>query len=225
MKRHLTTRASAALALALSLMLTGCQNTASTNDSAPTPSESSTSLTMEREPGGLTESGDQTDPSDPAAQTDPATESDSATPSTEPTDSCSGMSGEEALQTWGGQVAPAKDDDPKWQWNLEAADTSTYDECAALSWVVLGIHGPTGSSPYQIMLFHHGQYIGVTSDQAIAFAPQVARIDDGSIEVTYTWTREGETTASASGRSVSVFTWDEASGSVVHSGEWPPSVQ
>ncbi|BDA63826.1 LppP/LprE family lipoprotein [Actinomyces capricornis] len=219
MKRHLTTRASAALALALSLMLTGCQSTTSTSSSTPEASESSTSLAMEREPGGLTESGDQTELSDPA------TETGSATPSAEDTDSCSGLSGQEALQTWGGQVAPAKDDDPKWQWDLEAADTSTYDECAALSWVVLGIHGPTGSSPYQIMLFHQGQYIGVTSDQAFAFAPQVARIDDGSIEVTYTWTREGETTASASGRSVSVFTWDEASGGVVHSGEWPPSVQ
>ncbi|MBO3725679.1 LppP/LprE family lipoprotein [Actinomyces bowdenii] len=221
MTHHLTTRASAAVALALSLMLTGCQDTASTGGSDPTGAESpsSTSLTREEDgSGGLTEPGSQTDLSDPAAQTDPATPTPQASPA------CSGMSGEEALQTWGGQVEAVKAD-PMWQWDLEAADTSTYDECAALSWVVLGIHGPTGSSPYQIMLFHHGQYIGVTSDQAIGFAPQVVRIDDGSIEVTYTWTREGESTADASGRSVSVFTWDEASSSVVHSGEWPPAVQ
>ena len=111
-----------------------------------------------------------------------------------------------------------------WAWSTAYADTSTYDSCASLSWIVLPIEGGTASSPYQIMLFHHGEYIGVTSDQMIGFFPEVERLDDETIQVTYKWPRDGETTAGASGRSVSVFTWDGITRAVVHSGEWPPTI-
>ena len=116
-------------------------------------------------------------------------------------------------------------EDQGWALDLDNADTNTYDPCAALSWIVVGIRGATASSPTHIMLFHHGQYTGLASAQMIGFPPQVVRLDDASVQVTYTWTRDGEITAEASGRSVSVFTWDDASQSVVHSGQWPPEVQ
>lgn len=136
-----------------------------------------------------------------------------------PTSTCSDKSGAEALSTWVSRVRTFRG----WAWDTTYTDTSTYDPCAALSWIVLSIEMGTVSSPCQIMLFHHGEYIGVTSDRMIGFYPKVVRLGDGVIQVTYTWPRENEANAMASGRSVSIFTWDEASSSVVHSGEWPPT--
>ena len=149
-----------------------------------------------------------------------ASEEATPTPSPSPTRECSDKSGSEALSTWMPQVPTYND----WAWSTAYADTSTYDSCASLSWIVLPIDGGTASSPYQIMLFHHGEYIGVTSDQMIGFFPEVERLDDETIQVTYKWPRDGESTAGASGRSVSVFTWDAITRAVVHSGEWPPTI-
>lgn len=146
--------------------------------------------------------------------------SEEATPTPSPTPECSDKSGAEALGTWVSQVPTYYEQ----AWDTTEADVSTYDSCASLSWIVLPIEGGTASSPYQIMLFHHGEYIGVTSDQMIGFFPEVARLDDETIQVTYKWPRDGESTAGASGRSVSVFTWDEITRAVVHSGEWPPTI-
>lgn len=143
--------------------------------------------------------------------------------SAQPTEKCATMTGAEAVSTWGPQVPTFREGDA-WQWDLDRADTTTYDPCAALSWVVLEISGSTASSPVQIMLFHRGRYIGTTSSEPIGFPPEAVRLDDAAIQVTYTWVRDGESNAEASGRSVSVFTWDEQTQSVVHSGEWPPGV-
>ena len=131
------------------------------------------------------------------------------------------MTGAEAVSTWGPQV-PTFRSESYWQWDLDGADTTTYDACAALSWVVLEIPGNTASSPFQIMLFHHGQYIGTTASKPIGFPPKVVRLDDAAIQVAYTWPRDGESNAEASGRSISIFTWDDRTRSVTHSGEWPP---
>ena len=64
----------------------------------------------------------------------------------------------------------------------------------------------------------------MTASEPINYWPEVVRLDDAAIQVTYKWPRDGETTAGATGRSVSIFTWDEQTQSVVHSGEWPPGV-
>ena len=146
--------------------------------------------------------------------------SEEATPTPSPTPECADKSGADALGTWASQVPTYNG----WAWDTTEADVSTYDSCASLSWIVLPIEGGTASSPYQIMLFHHGEYIGVTSDQMIGFFPEVERLDDETIQVTYKWPRDGESTAGASGRSVSVFTWDAITRAVVHSGEWPPTI-
>ena len=130
------------------------------------------------------------------------------------------MTGAEAVSTWGPQV-PTFRSESYWQWDLNGADTTTYDACAALSWVVLEIPGNTASSPFQIMLFHRGQYIGTTASKPIGFPPKVVRLDDAAIQVAYTWPRDGESNAEASGRSISIFTWDDRTRSVTHSGEWP----
>ena len=161
---------------------------------------------------------------DASARTRPPASASPETASAGPTtEKCATMTGAEAISTWGPQV-PTFREGYDWQWNLDRADPNTYDPCAALSWVVLGLKGGMASSPVQIMLFHRGQYIGVTASEPINYWPEVVRLDDAAIQVTYKWPRDGETTAGATGRSVSIFTWDEQTQSVVHSGEWPPGV-
>ena len=161
---------------------------------------------------------------DGSARTRPPASASPETASAEPTtEKCATMTGAEAVSTWGPQV-PTFREGYDWQWNLDRADPNTYDPCAALSWVVLGLKGGMASSPVQIMLFHRGQYIGVTASEPINYWPEVVRLDDAAIQVTYKWPRDGETTAGATGRSVSIFTWDKQTQSVVHSGEWPPGV-
>lgn len=159
---------------------------------------------------------------DASARTRPPASASPETASAEPTtEKCATMTGAEAISTWGPQV-PTFREGYDWQWNLDRADPNTYDPCAALSWVVLEIPGNTASSPFQIMLFHRGQYIGTTASKPIGFPPKVVRLDDAAIQVAYTWPRDGESNAEASGRSISIFTWDDRTRSVTHSGEWPP---
>lgn len=108
-------------------------------------------------------------------------------------------------------------------WDTTSADTSGYDPCAALSWITVTIQGGTVSSPCQIMLFNRGQYLGTTTREAYGFWPRVERIDDFSIQVTYTWPRPGESNAAASGRTIATFRWDPNLGHVVMGGDVPPS--
>ena len=200
--------------LVLPVLLTGCKDSSSSGPAETgggpaaqtSDAQGAASSQASPEPGGkvATEASEEATP----------------TPSPSPTRECSDKSGSEALSTWMPQVPTYND----WAWSTAYADTSTYDSCASLSWIVLPIDDGTASSPHQIILFRHGEYIGVTSDQMIGFFPEVERLDDETIQVTYKWPRDGESTAGASGRSVSVFTWDAITRAVVHSGEWPPTI-
>ena len=204
-------------ALLVALALAGCRGgtTPASPDEAGTSAEAAATAAQ-------TEEGNASD--DGSARTRPPASASPETASAEPTtEKCATMTGAEAISTWGPQV-PTFREGYDWQWNLDRADPSTYDPCAALSWVVLGLKGGMASSPVQIMLFHRDQYIGVTASEPINYWPEVVRLDDAAIQVTYKWPRDGETTAGATGRSVSIFTWDEQTQSVVHSGEWPPGV-
>ncbi len=109
-----------------------------------------------------------------------------------------------------------------WEWDADYADSSTYDECAALSWVTFPIEGATGSSPYIIALFHQGKYLGVATRTTFGFFPQVVRVDDGQLKVTYTYAKDGESNAGASGRAVSTYSWNLGTESVKHQGAFPP---
>lgn len=106
-------------------------------------------------------------------------------------------------------------------WHLDSADVDGYDPCATLSWIVFSIEGGTASSPSQIALFHRGEYLGPATERAYGFWPDVVRIGDGEIEVTYTWPRPDESNAEASGRSVVRFAWQD--GEVHRTGDLPPS--
>lgn len=212
---------SPALTRLAALALAGCRGgtTPASPDEAGTSAEAA--ATAAQEPtAAQTEEGNASD--DGSARTRPPASASPETASAEPTtEKCATMTGAEAVSTWGPQV-PTFRSESYWQWDLDGADTTTYDACAALSWVVLEIPGNTASSPFQIMLFHRGQYIGTTASKPIGFPPKVVRLDDAAIQVAYTWPRDGESNAEASGRSISIFTWDDRTRSVTHSGEWPP---
>ncbi len=164
-------------------------------------------------------------PISPTAQPT-ATPAPTASLTDPPKPSCSELTGENALTTWGPEVPPYWDGmapDDLGNWDLETSDTSTYDPCADLSWIVLNIRGGTVSSPYHIMLFSHGEYIGTATPQAYGFFPTVERVSDDSLRVTYSWAKDGESNADRSGTSVSLFTRDAGSGEVVRTGDLPPS--
>lgn len=110
---------------------------------------------------------------------------------------------------------------PDWDWDPSGHDTSGYDECAALSWAVVTIHGATASSPFQIMLFHYGEYLGTGTWDAHGFFPTVERVDDSTIDVTYHYPLPGESNMARSGETHATFTWDESAEKVVMTGEVP----
>lgn len=69
------------------------------------------------------------------------------------------------------------------EWQVYTAQG--YDRCAALSWVVLAPKNATASSPFAIMLFHGGEYLGTATKDPQGFAPDITRTSDAAISVTY----------------------------------------
>lgn len=148
-------------------------------------------------------------PADPGGPGDPA----------HPTDPCSGLDAAQAAARWAGDVPPNAESYP---WATDSVETDGYDACAALSWMILPIQGGTASSPYQIMLFHDGRYIGTATSEAYGFHPTVQRTDADQIQVTWHWPREGESNAGASGTTTATFTWNDATEQVDMAGGVPP---
>lgn len=100
--------------------------------------------------------------------------------------------------------------------------SSQYDPCAALSWITVTLEGATVSSPYHILLFHNGEYLGTATAKAYGFSPRISRVNDSEIAVTYRWPKDGESNAAASGKSQAGFRWDEGAQKVIMSGDVPP---
>lgn len=117
---------------------------------------------------------------------------------------------------------PAPSGLPEARWDASRATTALFDPCAALSSVVVPIEGATASSPYAILLFHDGRYLGTATKEQYGFFPQTSRTSDATIAVTYTYPRAGETDAAASGRAEATYTWDASAGRVVMRGDVPP---
>ena len=193
--------------LLLGAVLTACSAADDTDSTtAPTTSAQATATTQ---PTSDT----------PAPTTTEAHDGDGDEPEDAPADTCSELTGDEAVARWASDVPPNAENYP---WAPDWAVTDGYDSCADLSWVILPIEGGTASSPYQIMLFHDGSYLGTATSEAYGFYPTVSRVDDSTLSVTWHWPHEGESSAGASGESTAQFTWDAASGSVSMSGEVPP---
>lgn len=138
-------------------------------------------------------------------------------PEADTTSSCGAADAQTAFSEGVSQVAP---------WGTigwELFDSSGYDPCASLSWETLMIEGGTSSSPFHIMLFNHGEYLGTATAKPYGFAPTIERVSDSEIAVTYHWLREGEGNANRSGTTDAGFRWDEGQQKVIMSGDVPPT--
>lgn len=108
-------------------------------------------------------------------------------------------------------------------WTAPSSLLEGYDPCAELSWIPVTLEGGTVSTPWHIMLFHRGEYIGTATKDSYGFEPEITRIDDGTMEVIYRWPQGSDANAAPSGRSVATFTWNPQTEQVDFSGEVPPS--
>lgn len=217
----MTPRISLALTLsALLIGLTACGGV-QVPEAQPTPPTTS-AMSSAAPPSQTTTAADPRSPSGsisaPTANLGEALQADPASPS----DDCAELSGDQALTRYLDRVPPAFPD-ADWEWSAASADVTGYHPCAALSWIVVGT-GDTVSSPYQIMLFHRGEYLGTTFEDAPGYLPGVSRVADHEIAVTYWWPRDDESNATPSGTTNATFTFDAATGSVKHAGGIPPGI-
>lgn len=130
---------------------------------------------------------------------------------------CSKMSGEQAVRSNIDQLP-----DSGWEWDAEYADASGYDPCASLSWAIVPIEHGTSSSPYHIMLFHNGEYLGTATLEAYGFFPTVTRADNSTIDVIYHYPNPGDSNAETTGETYASFRWDDDLQRVVMTGDTPP---
>lgn len=141
---------------------------------------------------------------------------DQPLPDTPPTEapSCAPVTGEQAVAENIGTLEKYNG----WEWDAEYAYTDDFDPCLALSYIVVPIVGGTSSSPYHVMLFHKGEYLGTATQEPRGFAPRITQTSDDSISVGYVYVREGDSNAAPSGLNEVQFTWDEAEQRVVMTG-------
>lgn len=205
-------RSLAALATAVVLASTGCSSTAEKPAEPAETSASSTTTTASSSTTSATAS--------PSASVSSSAQSTSASPASSQTVSCGNDNEQQALDNGFGQLLELSGPEGNYHWAKDYTD-SNYDPCAELSWAVVGIQGGTASSPYQIMLFHRGEYLGTATKHAYGFAPKVERVSDGEIAVTYRWPKDGESNAEASNTATAHFAWDKEKNSVVMSGNLP----
>lgn len=132
--------------------------------------------------------------------------------------SCGTLTADQAVRNNLHRLTPAK-----WDWTAEWADLSGYDPCASLSWAVVTIEHGTSTSPYQIMLFHKGEYLGTGTLDAYAFKPNVTRTSDTRIDVTYYYSTSPGGGGINRAETYASFTWDEVAQKVVMGGNVPPT--
>ncbi|WP_150851033.1 LppP/LprE family lipoprotein [Corynebacterium tuberculostearicum] len=204
------------------LVVTACtENSTDTTGQEPTIETATTSATEESSDAKPKES-----PTDSAAKEEEPTrpvppnvvmDDEQPSPEADTASSCGAADAQTAFSEGVSQVAP---------WGTigwELFDSTGYDPCASLSWETLMIEGGTSSSPFHIMLFNHGEYLGTATAKPYGFAPTIERVSDSEIAVTYHWPREGEGNANRSGTTDAGFRWDEGQQKVIMSGDVPPT--
>lgn len=108
-------------------------------------------------------------------------------------------------------------------WDATNADYAGYSPCAALSWSVVTLVGSTPSSPYAVLLFHRGKYLGTATAVQYPFSPEITRTSDGAIAVTYRYAKADDANANPMGRTAATFTWNAATHTVDMTGGTPPT--
>ncbi|WP_267897590.1 LppP/LprE family lipoprotein [Kocuria tytonis] len=107
-------------------------------------------------------------------------------------------------------------------WDLDSADTSTYNKCAELSWITLTVKGATASSPHVVLLFHNNEYVGTTTIDSFGFEPTVVRVDTSTLDIIYHYMLTGDSNAQPSGLAHSTYTWDFRTDVLSEHGDLPP---
>lgn len=166
---------------------------------------------------------------EPAATHDEAANLIAEATQPDPEPACGQLDANQALQENISQV-PTTDQfaqqapgAPGVPWDTNYPGVDTFDPCADLAAITVGIENGTGSSPYQIMLFHRGDYLGTATKKAHGFSPTVTRVDDSTLEVTWHYALPGESNAARSGEAVATFTWNSELEKVDMNGEEPPA--
>ncbi len=196
------------------VVLTGCSgNSGQDTAESPTPSAPPTSASATTSPSPTS-----------SASTAQPTQSASSSPTASQTTEAQcdpHKTGEKAYQEGLQHLAPLSRDDAGLQWAPHLESDTGFEPCADLAWAIVPTQGGTGSSPFQIMLFHQGEYLGTATKHAYGFHPEVRRLSDSAIEVTYRWPKAGEPNASASNTAISTFSWNEAEQKVERTGALP----
>ena len=132
---------------------------------------------------------------------------------------CADVSGSAALVGWSGELPAA----PSAMWDIR--DTmgwaaETYDACTALSWIVVPLTDCClGGYPFAVMLFHEGEFAGMATEEIYGRFPEVARVADDELTITWSWVPDGGSNAGPYDTATSTFTWDDE---VVRTGDLPP---
>ncbi|WP_113722803.1 LppP/LprE family lipoprotein [Arcanobacterium haemolyticum] len=137
---------------------------------------------------------------------------------------CASTTGEEALKNASTQIAPAWEglkDGAVENWDLKAADTSTYDSCAQLSWIVIPTGKPGEDSPYNIALFHNGVFSGTAEARPYLGEPKISRVSDTEIQIERTWYLDEK--RSQPKPAVATYKWDDSTSRTVRTGSLPPN--
>lgn len=99
--------------------------------------------------------------------------------------------------------------------------STNYNTCNELSYATLDTAGATASSPMQLLLFHHGRFVG-TGIKCNAAYQTVNGASETSVDVTYRYLNDGDISANPTGSVDVAFLWDGSE--VVMNGDLPYGV-
>lgn len=169
--------------------------------------------------------------SDDAGQTSPEASEPAPSESPEPStddgdetgsdDSCASGT---AYEIAGDALAevPLPDELEDATWDVDGADVSGFDPCTGLTQIVATVVDATASSPYTILLFHDGEWLGTATKESYPFTPVIERVDPDEIRVVYAYLQDGDANADPKGEAVATFAWNEETASVDMTGDVPP---
>lgn len=198
----------ATLALAAALTLAGCGGTGSTSGSDATQASTGTTASAST--------------SASSASTDaPLTQAGASASAASNDEACGTESAEEAIASaapsikYHGEVFTGG----VYGWDYTHYDpTSTYDPCAALSWVELHqAEMPTTAASW-VLLFHKGTFVSTARQAPVNGVNSVDRVDDGTISITYGTPQYAGSTAGTS-TATSTYTWDAGKKAIVRTGD------
>ncbi|MFW0795802.1 LppP/LprE family lipoprotein [Gordonia sp. CPCC 205515] len=178
------------------------------------PANSSATATAENDP---TTTGEPNDGS--AAGGVAAGDNSNADNSDSGTSSCS-TDGTAAITAAAQQIAPplpASTTESHWVYG----GSTNYNTCNELSYAALDTDGATASSPMQLLLFHHGKFVG-TGIKCNAGYQTVTGASPTSVDVNYHYLNEGDISARPTGNVDVAFVWDGSK--VVMNGSLPAAM-